>query len=190
MSDINVISRTQRLIIDPPTRSVQVVNGLAQGSVAGAVGVPNLSGLVVRGTVPTNVVGAGSGTPILLDPTDGILEKVGQDLEVASTTQVRVLTEGLYHINAYVRCDANAPAGSFMGLRVNDNALKRHTFATGYGVSSVTLETSAHLKRDDLVSIFVYSTGAAFIMNVVNQTNVDPYSPVLSMWRVSTVTLV
>lgn len=192
MSDINVISRTQHLIVDVPTKSVQVVNGLAEGTDR-STGVPNVSGIVLRGTAASTIPSAGSGGPIYLDPTGGVLQNKGTDLQIvnagANTYQIRALTEGLYHINASMRSDTSPPNGSLAGIRVNGNCIRRMTFPN-YSVTSLVIETEAYLNRDDLVSMFAYSTGATFTIAPVIQSAIDCYAPTLSVWRISTVNLV
>jgi hypothetical protein len=193
MSEINVISRLQHIIIDPASTVVSVINGPAKGAVP-TTGLPVVSGLVHRGTAVTNVPVGANGVNVLLDPTTGQVQKVGSDVEIvnagAATYQMRVKQTGLYHVFANARCPGTAPtAGSLMGIRVNGNAVMRATFdAAAY--ASAIVSGPLYLTRDDLVSMFAYSTGGTITLDPVAQTQIDPPSPILSIWRMSTVQLV
>jgi hypothetical protein len=194
MSDVNVISRTQRIVVAPASSSVSVISTGPTGPTgppgpAHPSGVSEITGISCRGTVPTVIPPGGLGQVITLDPVNGILEKLGTDVEIvdagASTHQLRILTAGLYHINGYVRIDANAaPAGSFLGLRVNGLCRRRHMFVpTAW--TSVTISVEANLKPSDLVCMFGYSTGAPWVALAGVNTEIDPYTPLLDIWRVA-----
>jgi hypothetical protein len=193
MSEINVISRTQQIIIDPASRVVAVVNTPGKSSVP-TTGLPVASGLSHRGTASTMVPAAGTGANVLLDPTVGQMQKVGSDVEIinagANTYQMRVTQTGLYHVTGNIRLVGVAPsAGSLMGIRVNGNAVIRQTFeATNY--ASAVASGAVYLTRDDIVSMFAYSTGGTMELAPVTQSTIDPVSPFLAIWRVSTVQLV
>jgi hypothetical protein len=121
MSEINVISRTQQIIIDPASRVVAVVNNPGKSSVPTA-GLPVASGLTHRGTAVTSVPAGGSGANVLLNPTTGQVQKIGTDVEIvdagANTYQMRVKQTGLYHVGGNIRAPGTAPtAGSLMGIR-------------------------------------------------------------------------
>ncbi|MET0463493.1 MAG: hypothetical protein ABW007_10070 [Chitinophagaceae bacterium] len=195
MSEINVISRTQQIIIDPASRVVAVVNNPGKSSVPTA-GIPVVSGLVHRGTVSSIIPPGAQGGNILLDPTAGQLQKVGIDVEIvdagANTYQMRVKQTGLYHISGNARVNQATPptGGSLLGLRVNGNCVQRQTFDSSFNVISGVISGPFYLNRDDLVSLFGYSTGGNMTIDVAAQSTIDPYTPTLSVWRVSTVQLV
>lgn len=193
MSEINVISRTQHIIIDPASTTVQVINGAPRGAVPES-GLPVASGLSHRGTATTTVVVGASGTNILLDPTAGQIQKVGTDVEIvnagAATYQMRVKQTGLYHVSGCIRVSGVAPAaGCLMGIRVNGNAVLRATWPS-VAYASSNCGGPLYLNRDDLVSMFGYSTSGNIAIDPVTQSSIDPYSPRLDVWRVSTVQLI
>jgi len=193
MSEINVISRTQQIIIDPASRVVAVVNTPGKSSVPTA-GLPVASGLVHRGTAATSVPAGPNGANVLLNPTTGQVQKVGTDVSIvdagANTYQMRVSQTGLYHVYGNIRAPATAPtAGSLMGIRVNGNAVMRATFDS-VAYASAEVGGPLYLNRDDLVSLYAYTTGGTISLDPVSQTNIDPPSPILSIWRTSTVQLV
>lgn len=195
MSEINVISRSQHILVDQASSVVSVVNGPPKGAVP-TVGLPVISGLVHRGTVSTTVTPAGNGVSILLDPTVGQMQKIGSDVEIvnagAATYQMRVKQTGLYHIAGNARVNGPSPpaGGSLMGLRVNGNCVQRTTFTNEYTVISGLVAGAFYLNRDDIVSLFAYSTGGNMIIDAASQSLIDPYTPTLSIWRMSTVQLV
>jgi hypothetical protein len=193
VSEINVISRTQAIIIDPASTTVQVINGPPKGA-APSGGLPVISGLSHRGTAAQTITQGGNGVNIFLNSTAGQIIKVGTDVEIvdagASTYQMRVKQTGLYHISGYIRLSGVAPAGeTVMGLRVNGSAAVRGTFVL-QPYASVNVTTNQYLNRDDLVSVFMYTNAPSVSIDAVPQSNIDPYSPRLDVWRVSTVQLV
>lgn len=193
MSEINVISRTQNIVIDPASRTVQVINGPPRGA-APSAGLPVVSGLSHRGTVTQAIPQGASGANIILNPTAGQIIKVGTDVEIvdvgASTYQMRVKQTGLYHISGYIRLSGVAPAAeTVLGLRVNGLAVVRGTFVL-QPYASVNVTTNQYLNRDDLVNVFMYTNAPSVSIDAVGQTAIDPYSPRLDVWRISTVQLV
>ena len=193
MSEINVISRTQHIIIDPASTTVQVINGAPRGAVPES-GLPVVSGLSHRGTATQAIPQGATGGNIILNPTAGQIIKVGTDVEIvdvgATTYQMRVKQTGLYHISGYVRLSGVAPAAeTVLGLRVNAIAISRGTFVL-QPYASVTVATNQYLNRDDLVHLYMYTNAAGVSIDAVAQTGIDPYSPKLEVWRVSTVQLV
>lgn len=198
MTELNVLSRTQRIVVDPLTSSVAVMYAGATGPPGPAshtVGTPVISGLAYRGASPGTLVtyGSGVGTPIYLDDSgfglNGQIQKVGTDIELISngafTWQFRVLATGLYHINGYVRVDGVAPPNTAqLGIRVNDICIRRVTLVvTGY--SSVNISCDAYLNPGDRVGMFGYTGGANWMASYCDATAIDGISPRLDMWRIS-----
>jgi hypothetical protein len=194
MSDLNVISRTQHIDVNPASSSVSIIS-TGQAGPTGATGpphpsgVPEVSGLSVRGTTDMSIPTAGTGSVIYLDPVSGILENRGADLQLvntgATTHLIKILTAGLYHINGHVRTSPSTPyPGSLIGIRVNGQALARHMFSqTSY--ASVFLSREAYLNVNDQVCLFGYTPGTPFVVSAVNRSSIDPYSPQIDIWRIA-----
>lgn len=193
MSEINVISRTQHLIIDPASQAVAVINGAPKGSVP-TVGVPVVSGLVHRGTVDVSIP-VGAAQQLYLDPTLGLVEKRGSDVEIvnegANTTKMRVKSDGLYHITAYARASgAVTPGGAVLGIYRNGTIALNRTMFPQASFSAVTLSFATYLIRDDVISMWAYTPVPSLVISTVAQNSLDPSSPRLEIWRVSTVDLI
>jgi hypothetical protein len=186
MSDVTVISRTQRIVVAPASSSVAVISTGPTGPTGPPgpehpSGVAEVSGVIASGPTPTAIPTGGLGANILVS---NVMLLRGTDVAVQDAYTLRITVEGLYHMSGYVRIDGTAPPpGSLLGIRVNGMASSRHTFVpTGY--ASVYVSSSSWLMPGDLITMFGYSTGAPWVASVVPLSQIDPISPRLEVWRV------
>ena len=200
MSDsINIIQREERIQVKPASYSITVVNTGPQGPMGPVnpnAGTPVISGLATRSLAATVISSNASGIIIRLDPGasgQAYLNKVGNDVEhVYDTAQgwmsykYKINVQGLYHINGHVQHNGNsniAPAGSVIGVRINEIAVRRQTLRISMW-ETVNITFADYLNVGDTVSLFGYTTGGSWGTSIqATQTALDGYSPRLDVWR-------
>jgi hypothetical protein len=191
------IAVTPQVAANADNRSLYTIQKLdtgPQGATGppGPVGPPHpssvaaVAGTVLRGNADLNIPSAAS--QVIVVPTT--LFQTGTDTEKVDvagfTYQIKILTEGLYHINGYVRSGPAGPSnGSIVGIQVNGIMVKRETLPV-VGFSSVHLSTEAYLMVGDLVNMVGYSPSGVWTSSYAASGNaVDPAAPTLEVWRIA-----
>lgn len=198
--EINVISRSQTIIVEPTSKSVSIVNEHGPPGPQGETGPSGATG-------PSGPVGPSGVTQ------DGGFERHSTaQPQVPLTTGVTISfnildrqstpnpfvdyldagvafilgagNAGVYHITGYVMSQSSPipSAGSFVAIRVNSLVVARQFIPTqAYGSAEVS--TDIWLNDNDVVSLFVSAGATAWNIQAGGPSGLDALSPYLRAWK-------